>query len=233
MRLRLILLAFGIFLVIGLYLFDRMKKRQQQDQRHHPAAKNPVSEPKDLEGQLQQLGAILHADRDTGLDTPAKQLKPTLTPPRPQSKPSKPNEKIILLHLLANDQSFSGTQLQKVIPEVDLKIDPRQVFVRRNAQGKILFHVANMIAPGSFPMNAQEMAKLTTRGLVLFTQLPGPDDSLAIFSDMLFTAERLAALLDGKVCDERRQLLTKPTIERLRAEIITHQQQLKRSQAVS
>jgi cell division protein ZipA len=52
--------------------------------------------------------------------------------------------------------------------------------------------------------------------------LPGPKDSLTVFSEMLSTAERLAKLLQGEVLDQRRQPLTRQSIEEMREEVLEH-----------
>jgi cell division protein ZipA len=49
---------------------------------------------------------------------------------------------------------------------------------------------------------------------------------MAIFSDMLFTAERLAATLDGELQDETHSALSKQTIEHLRGKIMEHRRQV-------
>jgi cell division protein ZipA len=75
------------------------------------------------------------------------------------------------------------------------------------------------------------MEGFSTPGLTLFAQLPGPGDSLAIFSDMLFTAQRLAAKLDAEMQDETHSALTKQTVEHIRSQIMEHRRlvQLARS----
>ncbi len=89
--------------------------------------------------------------------------------------------------------------------------------------------MASLVEPGTFPVKA--MDEFDTPGLALFTQLPGPGDSLAIFSDMLFTAQRLAALLNGELQDETHSALTKQTVEHIRSQILEHRRlvQLARS----
>jgi cell division protein ZipA len=43
---------------------------------------------------------------------------------------------------------------------------------------------------------------------------------------MLFTAERLAALLDGELQDESHSVLSKQTIEHMRGKILEHRRQV-------
>ena len=63
-------------------------------------------------------------------------------------------------------------------------------------------------------------------GLLMFTQLPGVEDGLVIYSDMLYTAERLRALLGGVLQDESRSALSKQQIEHTRDLILEHRRKV-------
>ncbi|OQX40699.1 MAG: cell division protein ZipA, partial [Candidatus Sedimenticola endophacoides] len=62
--------------------------------------------------------------------------------------------------------------------------------------------------------------------LTLFARLPGPLDGLQVFSDMLMSAERLAAELNGSLQDATHSDLTRQTIEHVREEILEHRRQV-------
>lgn len=89
---------------------------------------------------------------------------------------------------------------------------------------EVLYGLASMVEPGVFPLKS--MQEFSTPGLTLFTQLPGPGDGLMIFSDMLYTAERLSAMLQGDLQDDTHSALTKQTIEHLRERIMEHKRQI-------
>jgi cell division protein ZipA len=91
-------------------------------------------------------------------------------------------------------------------------------------KSRVLFSLASMVEPGHFPLD--DMSGFSTPGVTLFAQFPGPRDSLATFSDMLFTAERLAAMLDAELQDESHSALTRQTIEHIREEILEHRRQI-------
>ena len=55
-------------------------------------------------------------------------------------------------------------------------------------------------------------------------------DGLATLSDMLFSAERIAALLDGELQDETHSVLSKQTIEHMRSQILEHRRQVQLAQ---
>ncbi len=141
----------------------------------------------------------------------------------PPSVPSK----IIQINLVCRKLPFSGLRIESACREVELVVGDMQIYHRYDRSGrkpKVLFSLANMLEPGHFPLG--KMGGFSTPGLTLFAQLPGPRDSLAIFSDMLFTAERLAAVLDGDLQDETHSVLTRQTIEHTREQILEHRRQI-------
>ena len=81
----------------------------------------------------------------------------------------------------------------------------------------IQFSVANMMQPGVFDLEGME--SLSTKGLMFFLTLPGPQDMTRAFDLMLQTAQTVAENLGGDVFDETRSVLTKQYVERVRQSI--------------
>lgn len=134
---------------------------------------------------------------------------------------------ILQINVVAARGNFSGEDILRVAADVELEHGDMNIYHRYAANGsrpRVVFSMASMVEPGIFPPD--KMAEFSTPGLVLFGQLPGPKDGLAAFSDMLFTAERLAALLDGELQDETHSVLSKQTIEHIRERILEHRRQV-------
>jgi cell division protein ZipA len=133
---------------------------------------------------------------------------------------------IIQINLRARSDTFSGPAIEKAMEDTGLVLSELSIYQRIASDGSHnpQFNLASMVEPGVFPK--QDVEAFSTPGLTLFTQLPGPGDSMAIFADMLFTAERLAAILDGELQDETHSALTKQTIEHMRSQIMEHQRKV-------
>ncbi|MES9869277.1 MAG: cell division protein ZipA C-terminal FtsZ-binding domain-containing protein [Sedimenticola sp.] len=139
--------------------------------------------------------------------------------------------KIIQLVLKARNGGFNNADVWRAAREVELEYGEMDIFHRR-AGGKnspAVFSMASMVEPGTFPNSPD--ATFITPGLALFCQLPGPKDGLAVFSDMLFTAERLGSMLDATLQDETHSDLTKQSIEHMREEILEYRRQLQLARA--
>jgi len=131
---------------------------------------------------------------------------------------------IVQINIMHKGHPFTAAQIQHAAAKVDLKYGEMNIFHRETDAGQVLFSMASVVEPGTFPKGKDE--NFSTPGMTLFTQLPGARDGLAIYSDMLFTAERLSALLDAVLQDERRHKLTKQSIEHTREGIMEHRRQI-------
>jgi cell division protein ZipA len=135
----------------------------------------------------------------------------------------------LILQIIVKSKSggFDGLTIQKAMNETGLVLGKLSIYQRLSSDARQIpqFNVASMVEPGVFPNKNVEEFK--TPGLTLFTQLPVPGgDGMAIFSDMLFTAERMAAILKGELLDETHSVLSKQTIEHLRSQIMEHRRQV-------
>ncbi len=184
-----------------------------------------------LETELSQLNSVAHESADDL--TPAMQQESfSFTAEDPDDQQDELFREglpglILQIHVVAANGLFSGEQIEQVARDVELEYGDMNIFHRYDTNGskrRVVFSMASMVEPGVFPLD--KMDEFTTPGLVLFGQLPGPKDGLIAFSDMLFTAERLAALLDGELQDETHSVLSKQTIEHIRERIQEHRRQL-------
>jgi cell division protein ZipA len=133
---------------------------------------------------------------------------------------------IIQINVRARKEPFDGVAIAKAMQETGMVLSDFSIYQRLASDGsrKVLYNLASMVEPGVFPH--KDLSDFATPGLTLFAQLPGPGDSLMIFSDMLYTAERLAAMLVGDLQDETHSVLSKQTIEHLRERIMEHKRQI-------
>lgn len=260
--LRLILLAVGILVLLGIYYWETKRRKRgaaqaksrempeigeltPTDEPAEPAGwRHQDEEPGNLEAELAQLSqqvnvssvsheepASLHAEADASRFEPVEEQQELSGFSAREESPLDVPSKIIQINLVTHGEGFSGPAIQTAVKEVGLQLGEMQIYHRYTTDGshKAVFNMASMVEPGVFPI--KNMHDFSTPGLSLFAQLPGPGDSLGIFSDMLFTAERLAALLGGVLQDETHSTLTKQTIENLRSQILEHRRlvQLARS----
>ena len=133
---------------------------------------------------------------------------------------------ILQINLRAKKTPFTGEAIKQAMHETGMQLSDMAIYQRLASDGSrsVLYNIASMVNPGVFPVKSME--SFSTPGLTLFAQLPGPVDGMMIFSDMLYTAERLAAMLQGELQDETHSTLGKQTIEHMRERILEHKRQI-------
>lgn len=268
--LRLILIVLGVFLVLGIYFWERHRRidprvqavrRDLQEQRREPrlgdgesgdagADAGPAEPDAELEQALHELGDLVSEEQRPARSkprTPATRRGPQASLAEPAASeqqdlfaddslvdsdhfrsadPAIPSM-ILQINIASRDKDgFEGPDIRRVSEGVDLKLGDMHIFHRNNSgsSGSVLFSMASMVEPGTFPPDALDGFR--TPGLTLFAQLPGPKDGLAVFSDMLFSAERIAAELGGELQDETHSRLTKQTIGHIRGQILEHRRKV-------
>ena len=117
------------------------------------------------------------------------------------------------------EQGFAGDDVLRTLLGCGLALVIWTFFTSRRCRGTptIQFSVANMMQPGVFDLEGME--SLSTKGLMFFLTLPGPQDMTRAFDLMLQTAQTVAESLGGDVLDETRSVLTKQYVERVRQSI--------------
>ena len=146
-----------------------------------------------------------------------------------KKSPSQPasgdSQLIVSLTLMARDkQKFSGTELHDALEAAGLKHGEFDIYHFRDADAeddaRAVFSVANIVKPGTF--NTATMHGLTTSGLALFMQTPGPMTASEAFDAMLEKAQFLAQRLNGVVGDEQRVALNPQRIRALRERTLNY-----------
>ncbi len=118
------------------------------------------------------------------------------------------------------EQGFAGDDLLRTLLGCGLRFGDMDFFhLTEMTEGTptIQFSVANMMQPGVFDLEGME--SLSTKGLMFFLTLPGPQNMTRAFDLMLQTAQTVAESLGGDVFDETRSVLTKQYVERVRQSI--------------
>nr|VFK26709.1 MAG: cell division protein ZipA [Candidatus Kentron sp. MB]VFK31578.1 MAG: cell division protein ZipA [Candidatus Kentron sp. MB]VFK75888.1 MAG: cell division protein ZipA [Candidatus Kentron sp. MB] len=148
-----------------------------------------------------------------------------------QSPMPRERELVITLTIMAKPGArFSGAEIREQFEKAGMHFGYRQIYhhfgmVDQQTEQPV-FSAADILEPGTF--KSDNIDDHSTKGLILFMQLPGPLDGLVAFELMLSVAQQLAKSLDGSLCDETRSTLTTQAANHLRERI----EELKRKQLV-
>ncbi|KJV07788.1 cell division protein ZipA C-terminal FtsZ-binding domain-containing protein [Methylocucumis oryzae] len=113
-----------------------------------------------------------------------------------------------------HEHGFNGADLINAFRIAHLHYGAMQIFERLNAQNQMLYGVACMVEPGTFPNT--DLEDFYCPGIVFFMQPGLLDEPLSVFDDLLEAIHIVATQLDGDILDHARKPLNNHTIQLIR-----------------
>lgn len=131
-----------------------------------------------------------------------------------------PESLLIVLNIMSpQGHVFTGEGIHAVMVSAGLTHGEHNIY--HYLQDNIaIFSIANAVEPGFFDL--LQLSNISTPGLAVFMELPGPIECRKAFDTLLEVSERLATALSGELCDENRSVLTKQTISHLKDKVETY-----------
>lgn len=135
-------------------------------------------------------------------------------------------QELIVINVVApRGQHFEGPALVEGLRARGLRYGEMNIFHRVDPMTRaVAYSVANVLEPGTFDMS--DIENFRSPGVCFFMQLPGPEDPLEAFEDMLKAARNLALQLGGELKDEQRSVMTGQTVEHYRQRIAEFRRRL-------
>ena len=123
--------------------------------------------------------------------------------------------------LAPKGQPFVGGGLVEALRARGLRYGEMNIFHRIDPMTKSsLYSVVNVVEPGTFDMS--DLDNFRSPGVCFFMQLPGPEQPMEVFEDMLKVARDVAVRTGGSLLDEHRSVMTGQTVEHYRQRIADH-----------
>lgn len=229
--LRIILIAGGIALIVGIYLWDRFQARKRNDPgrwqdielESEEGRSDPListDNPFDDEWEVRPIPAKRESG---GGDESLEGLKgivalssDEIVEETTESPAEAEEEEVIILSLMAAEgEQYNGMQLLDAMEQCGLSHGEMDIFHYLDLDtNQPLFSVANVLEPGSFDM--ETIGEVETPGLALFMQLPAPIDGEKALLTFVQQAKRLKEQLGGQLTDRQRRELTRETLDELK-----------------
>ncbi|MDO7596106.1 MAG: cell division protein ZipA [Pseudomonadota bacterium] len=149
-----------------------------------------------------------------------ERIRPTAVEAKPKSPRKDRDDLVIALTIMApENERFSGRAVKAALESSNLHFGDLQVYHRftAGARRQSIFSVANILDPGT--LLPDKFISLTTPGLLIFARLPGPVNGLAMFDDLLETAQSLTEKLGGTLSDDTREPISESRLEAMRSRI--------------
>ena len=130
-----------------------------------------------------------------------------------------PVDELVMVNVLApKGQPFVGGGLVEALRARGLRYGEMNIFHRIDPMTKsTLYSVVNVVEPGTFDMS--DLDGFRSPGVCFFMQLPGPEQPMEAFEDMLNVARDVSLRTGGSLLDENRSVMTGQTVEHYRQRI--------------
>ncbi|KAA6184661.1 hypothetical protein F2Q65_11160 [Thiohalocapsa marina] len=131
------------------------------------------------------------------------------------------NELLIQIHVVNTGVPFTGEDILEAAAHCRLTLGDWDIFHRfasEDGDHEPLFSMANLVKPGSFPVEVME--DFETPGLALFAQFSGDPGDLMVFDEMVQAARRLAEELGGELEERGRTPLSVERMRILRGQVL-------------
>ncbi|RUO40501.1 cell division protein ZipA [Aliidiomarina taiwanensis] len=162
--------------------------------------------PEHAEEKTPELGAL---DLEESAEEPAEEA----TAAEQTNTPNTEKEPQVISLYVSGD--IQGAILLQTVTELGFKFGDMDIFHRHvdtAGKGPTLFSMANMFNPGVFDLD--EIETFSTRGVVLFMELPVPGDGHKAFTMMYNAANKIAeAMPRAAVLDSNRNPITKQSVQ--------------------
>lgn len=221
--LRLLLILIGVCILLGLYFFDKVKKQSNDVSNDDEIVKvQPIIVEEDVPVSSSQsdipvadsvVAAEMFEQADVSNSPGALRVGDETTPVPTVDEP------VVIQLIVAPKQStqIEGVQLLNVFTQLNLEFGDMGIFhryLREQGVERQLFHVANLMEPGTFPVG--NMSEFNTKGLVFFFQADQALNASVSFDEMLETARGVAQSFDSELLVSNRQPLTFEAIDDIR-----------------
>ncbi len=139
-----------------------------------------------------------------------------------------PESLLIVLNIMSpQGHVFTGEGIHAVMTSAGLTHGEHKIY-HYMKDGLATFSIANAVEPGFFELS--RLQSISTPGLAVFMQLPGPVECRQALETLLEVSKRLADALSGELCDENRSVLTQQTISHLKEKVETYRLKQQTSQ---
>jgi len=134
---------------------------------------------------------------------------------KPVSATNKAPEVYVLMVMSTSPgQEFEMTDVNQALLGVGLTYSEQAIFVKKDNMGNDFIKVANMLEPGTFPV--ERLSEYATPGVALILELPTTVRAPAAMHDMIMMARKVSQRLKGRLYNVERQLIKESDLQSMR-----------------
>lgn len=125
--------------------------------------------------------------------------------------------------IVMGTDDFLWPKVNQTLQGVGLVPSEAGIFVKNDSMGNEIIRVANLMEPGTFPLDQPTNSELKTVGVVLILELPTTVKAPAVMHDMIMMSRKISQRLNGRLYDANRHLLKESDLQAMRDAAVAYE----------
>lgn len=130
-----------------------------------------------------------------------------------KTEAKKPPEEKIFALIIMGSEDFQWPKVNQTLQGVGLTPNENGIFVKNDTMGGELIRVANLLEPGTFPLEEPINSEHKIAGLVLILALPASVFATHVMHEMILMARKISQRLNGRLYDTERHLMKESDLQ--------------------
>lgn len=121
---------------------------------------------------------------------------------------------VYVIMVLSTGQEFPMKAVNQALLGVGLSYSEQAIFVKKDNMGNPFIKVANMLEPGTFPV--ENLDEYATPGIAMILELPTTVRAPAAMHDLIMMARKISQRLQGRLYDMDKHLIKESDLQSMR-----------------
>ena len=121
---------------------------------------------------------------------------------------------VFVLLVMSTGHEFAMTDLNQALYGVGLTLSDQSIFVKKDNMGNEFIKVANMLEPGTFPV--ENLEQFNTPGIAMILELPTTVRAPAAMHDLIMMARKVSQRMQGRLYNMDRHLIKESDLQSMR-----------------
>jgi len=209
----LLLIGVGIFILIYLYSRRKASVAEMSEEKQDYFSESLVDD--------EMPSIMINKEEEQSLDSLANNMRITADDDKQKTE----QDRLVIFYLVEKDGGMlSGASIVDALEKAGMRYGDMKIYHFHDAElpnsSQPVFSVANIVDPGYFDLVT--MSQISTPGLAIFMNLPGPVKGPRAFDLMLSAIEELKSLLPLTVRDKSQEIVSKQSLMHIREELVEH-----------
>lgn len=193
-----------------------------------PQPENPQRKPRHVVLEVEDMQPVMGLE-ENGTYVAEDDYKPSFG--IPEDGVSTPNVETeteckdpqIFAIIVMGTHDFAWPKVNQTLHGVGLVPNSNGIFVKKDSMGNEIIRVANLLEPGSFPLDEPTNNEFTTPGVVLILELPTTVKAPAVMHDMIMMSRKISQRLNARLYDAERHLMKESDFQAMRDAAVAYE----------